>query len=96
LEDNEILASVGPQGTDSTTIQENFCSTLKIKLVNRTSWRTRDQAENAIFAYIDGWYNTRGVTRGLDDRRHDEYEAAWYATVIDSQWTAAAELTNAI
>jgi transposase InsO family protein len=38
---------------------ENFWSTLKIELVYRTSWRTRDEAENAIFAYIDGWYCQR-------------------------------------
>ena len=36
-------------------LMENFWSTLKIELVYRTSWRTRDEAENAIFAYIDGW-----------------------------------------
>ena len=28
---------------------ENFWSTLKIELVYRTSWRTRDEADNAIF-----------------------------------------------
>ena len=33
-------------------LMENFWSTLKIELVYRT-WRTRDEAENAIFAYID-------------------------------------------
>jgi hypothetical protein len=34
-------------------LMENFWSTLKIELVYRTSWRTRDGAENAIFEYID-------------------------------------------
>ncbi|MEU5908444.1 hypothetical protein ABZ780_29230 [Micromonospora sp. NPDC047467] len=33
-------------------LMENFWSTLKIELVYRTSWRTRDEAENAIFAYL--------------------------------------------
>ncbi len=32
---------------------ESFFSTLKIELVYRCSWRTRDEAENAIFAYIE-------------------------------------------
>ncbi|MBU8857668.1 IS3 family transposase [Micromonospora sp. WMMB482] len=31
---------------------ESFWSTLKIELVYRNSWRTRDEAENAIFTYI--------------------------------------------
>jgi transposase InsO family protein len=34
---------------------ENFWSTLKIELGYRNAWRTRDQADNAIFTYIDGW-----------------------------------------
>jgi hypothetical protein len=29
--------------------------TLKIEPVYRRSWRTRDETENAIFTYIDGW-----------------------------------------
>ena len=44
---------------------ENFWSTLKIELVYRTAWRTREEAENALFAYIDGWYNTRRIQREL-------------------------------
>ncbi|WP_310430115.1 IS3 family transposase [Catenuloplanes niger] len=32
---------------------ENFWSILKIELVYRKSWRTRDEAENAIFEYIE-------------------------------------------
>jgi transposase InsO family protein len=56
LADNGILASVGSTGDSyDNALMENFWSTLKIELVYRTSWRTRDQAENAIFAYIDGW-----------------------------------------
>ena len=46
-------------------LMENFWSTLKIELVYRNSWRTRDEAENAIFAYIDGWYNTRRIQKDL-------------------------------
>lgn len=40
---------------------ENFFSTLKTELVHRNSWRTREEAENARFAYIDGWYNTQRI-----------------------------------
>lgn len=64
-------------------LMENFWSTLKTKLVYRSSWRTRDEAESAIFAHIDGWYNTRRIQAGLDDRSSDEYEAAWYAANIE-------------
>ncbi len=62
---------------------ENFFSTLKIELVYRRSWRTRDEAENAIFAYIDGWYNTRRIQRELGYLSPDEYETAWKLTHTD-------------
>lgn len=32
-------------------LMENFFSTLKTELVYRNSWRTREDAENALFAY---------------------------------------------
>ncbi|MBO4161230.1 IS3 family transposase [Micromonospora sp. MMS20-R2-23] len=30
---------------------------MKIEVVYRDSWRTRDEAEDAIFSYIECWYN---------------------------------------
>jgi putative transposase len=84
LADNGILASTGSTGDSfDNALMENFWSTLKIELVYRNSWRTRDEAENAIFAYIDGWYNTRRIQKDLGDLSPDEYEAAWYAATID-------------
>ncbi|WP_371682250.1 IS3 family transposase [Micromonospora sp. WMMA2032] len=59
-------------------LMENFWPTLKIELVYRNSWRTRDEAENTIFAYIDGWYNTRRIQKDLGWRSPDEYETAWH------------------
>jgi putative transposase len=59
---------------------ENFWSTLKMY---RRSWRTRDEAENAIFGYIDGWYNTRRLQKELGYLSPDEYEAAWARTYLD-------------
>ncbi|HEX5598960.1 MAG TPA: IS3 family transposase, partial [Micromonosporaceae bacterium] len=84
LSDNGILPSMGSVGDSyDNALMENFWSTLKIELVYRTSWRTRDEAENAIFAYIDGWYNTRRIQRELGYRSPDEYETAWHTTNIN-------------
>ena len=84
LADNGILASMGSTGDSyDNALMENFWSTLKIELVYRRSWRTRDEAENELFAYIDAWYNTRRIQAGLGDLSPDEYEAAWYADNID-------------
>jgi hypothetical protein len=56
LSDNGILPSMGSTGDSyDNALMENFWSTLKVELVYRRSWRSRDEAENAIFAYIDGW-----------------------------------------
>ncbi len=36
---------------------ESFWATLKTELAYRTHYRTRTDAKNAVFAYIEGWYN---------------------------------------
>jgi putative transposase len=79
------MGSVGDSYDNA--LMENFWSTLKTELVYRTAWRTRDEAENAIFAYIDGWYNTRRIQRELGYRSPDEYETAWHARHIDRPHT---------
>lgn len=85
LTDNGILPSMGSVGDSyDNALMENFFSTLKIELVYRTSWRTRDEAENAIFTYIDGWYNRERIQKDLHWQSPDEYEATWYAKTIDT------------
>lgn len=55
LADNVIAQSMGSVGDSyDNALMENFFSTLKTELVYRKSWRTREDAENALFAYIDG------------------------------------------
>jgi transposase InsO family protein len=92
LSDNGILASMGSTGDSyDNALMENFWSTLKIELVYRTAWRTRDEAENALFAYIDGWYNTRRIQKDLGYLSPAEYEAAWRTTHIDQPPPATVE-----
>ncbi len=63
-------------------LMENFFSTLQIELVYRNSWHTGDEAENAIFGYIDGWYNTQRIQKDLGRLFQDEYETAWHTSQI--------------
>lgn len=92
LVDNGILASMGSTGDSyDNALMESFWSTLKIELVYRTSWRTRDEAENALFGYIDGWYNPHRIQKRLGDRSPAEYEAAWSAGSTDQPQTATVE-----
>jgi transposase InsO family protein len=84
LADNGILPSMGSVGDSyDNALMENFFSTLKIELVYRNAWRTRDEAENALFAYIDGWYNRERIQKELGWLSPDEYETAWYAKNFD-------------
>lgn len=70
------MGSVGDSFDNA--LAENFFSTLKIELVYRTSFRTREQAELALFRYINGWYNPNRIQRRLGWRSPDEYEADYY------------------
>ncbi|WP_229784381.1 IS3 family transposase, partial [Pilimelia anulata] len=83
LADHGIAASMGSVGDSyDNALMENFFSTLKIELVYRTTWRTREEAENALFAYIDTWYNTRRIQHELGYLSPDEYETTWHQTNI--------------
>jgi putative transposase len=71
-------------------LMESFWSTLKIELVYRTSCQTRDEVENAIFEYVDTWYNTRRIQKELGYQSPDEYETAWHAQTEPDNLTPAA------
>ncbi|MCG8917736.1 IS3 family transposase [Actinokineospora sp. PR83] len=70
------MGSVGDSYDNA--LMGNFFSTLKIELVYRRSWRTRDEAENDLFGYIDGFYNTERIQKDLGWLSSDEYETAWH------------------
>jgi putative transposase len=81
LADAGIAASTGSVGDSyDNALAENFFSSLKVELVYRTSFRTREQAELALFRYIDGWYNPHRIQKRLGWRSPDEYEATYHAT----------------
>ncbi|WP_028478907.1 IS3 family transposase [Nocardia sp. CNY236] len=64
MADNPITEAMGSVGDSyDNALMQNFFSTLKTELVYRHTWRTWDRAENALFAYIDGWYNTQGIQK---------------------------------
>jgi putative transposase len=81
---NGIRASMGSTGDSyDNALMENFWSTLKIELVFDNTWNTRTQAENALFTYIDGWYNPTRIQKRLGWRSPDEYERAYWAGELD-------------
>ena len=38
---------------------ESFFSTLEFELLRQSDWQTREDARQAIFRYIETWYNPR-------------------------------------
>jgi putative transposase len=66
----------------STTPCRSFISTLELELVYRAGLRTHEEANLALFRYIDGWYDPHRSQRRLGWRSPDEYEAAYHAQLV--------------
>jgi putative transposase len=58
---------------------ESFWGTLKTELVYRAHYRTRVEAKNAIFAYIEGWYNHQRPYSTLGYLSLEQYEHQFQA-----------------
>jgi transposase InsO family protein len=55
-------------------VAESFFATLEWELIERSDWRTRDEARSAIFQYLEGWYNTRRRHSSLGFLSPAQYE----------------------
>lgn len=55
-----IRPSTGRTGTCfDNAITESFFASMECELIDRRTFRTRSEAERAVFAYIEGFYNPR-------------------------------------
>jgi putative transposase len=54
---------------------ESFFATLECELLDRVHLRTREEAEQAVFEFIEGWYNTHRRHSALDYQSPMEYES---------------------
>jgi len=55
-------------------VVESFIATLEWELIERSEWRTRDEARLAIFEYIECWYNQKRRHSSLGYLSPAEYE----------------------
>jgi len=70
-----ITASMSRRGNCyDNAYAESFFHTLKVELVHRRRFKTRAEAEAAIFEYIEVWYNRRRIHSALGYRSPMEYE----------------------
>lgn len=55
-------------------LAESFFATLKTEVLDRQSWQTRRAARQAIFDWIEGFYNRRRLHSALRYQRPVEFE----------------------
>jgi putative transposase len=74
LVDTGITASLGSVGDSfDNAMAESWFGTIKVELLYRRIWRTRQEAEMGIFRWIEGWYNPRRIQESLGWRSPLEY-----------------------
>jgi transposase InsO family protein len=80
LVDAGIAASMGSRGDayDNAMI-ESLIGTIKIELIDRRRWHTRNELQIALLSYIEGWYNPHRIQQALGWRSPLEYEAHHHA-----------------
>jgi transposase InsO family protein len=71
-----VRLSVGHKGQRwDNAVGESFFVTIKTELLDRQPWPTKAMAHEAIFEYIEGWYNTRRRHSSLGYLSPTAYEA---------------------
>jgi putative transposase len=70
-----IDRSMGARGCAlDNAVSEAFFASLKKEKLNRRAWPTRRDARNAVFAWIEGWYNRRRLHSTLGYLSPADYE----------------------
>jgi putative transposase len=70
-----IDVSMGARGCAlDNAVCEAFFASLKKELIRRRSWPTRREAQTAIFAWVEGWYNRRRLHSTLGYLSPEQYE----------------------
>ena len=75
IEQAGVLPSMGRRGDAfDNAVAESFFATLETELLDRHTFRSRDQARLAVFTFIEGFYNTRRRHSTLGQRSPDRFE----------------------
>ena len=70
-----VMTSTGSAGDCyDNAMAESFFATLECELLQRRSLKTQTEARMAIFAFVEGWYNTRRLHSGLGYLSPNEFE----------------------
>jgi putative transposase len=79
LREAGLLGSMGSIGDCfDNGLAESFFATLQTELLDRHTWTTREQLANAVFAYLEGFYNPRRRHSALGYLSPADHETAWH------------------
>jgi putative transposase len=75
MQDAGVLPSIGRRGDAfDNAVAESFFATLETELLDRHTFKTKDQARLALFRWIEGFYNSRRRHSTLGQRSPQRYE----------------------
>jgi len=75
LTQNEFVGSMSRKGDFwDNAVAESFFHTLKVELIHRNKFRTRDEAKRRIFEYVEMYYNRRRAHSTLGNLSPFEHE----------------------
>ena len=76
LAEHKMVQSLSrPRQCWDNAVAESFFSSLKLELVHRRPWATRESARRAIFEYVEVFYNRRRLHSSLGYLTPAEYES---------------------
>jgi putative transposase len=79
LDEYGMVCSMSRKGNcyDNACI-ESFHSILKRELVYQTRFKTKEQARQELYRYIEFWYNRKRIHSSLDYMSPDRFESAYF------------------
>ena len=84
-----VMPSIGSVADSyDNAMAESLIGTFKAELIDRRSWRHRDEVEFAVLEWV-AWYNTRRLHSSIGDIPPAEFEANYYASTDTLQPTGA-------
>lgn len=83
LAQNEFVGSMSKKGDCwDNAVAESFMHTLKVELIHRTKFKTRDEAKIKIFEYVEMYYNRKRAHSTLGFLSPFEYEKRSALTLL--------------
>ena len=77
ISENDLIGSMSRKGNCwDNSIAESFFHTLKTELVNQNNYKTREEAKQSIFLYIEGYYNRQRIHSAIGYKTPEMMEAA--------------------